>query len=144
MKSSSWEPSLPISNDNWHRIESRGEMDHSSHHPKYANPAATHSEKRHRYAEAVDISEPVENEEGLRQEINTTKGMITRLGVVNLAAIEEYEEIKEKYEFMSAQAEDLENAKRELKSVIEEMTNEMKTLFKENFIIFWNKKDFFC
>lgn len=85
------------------------------------------------YAEAVDISEPVENEEALRQEINTTKGMITRLGVVNLAAIEEYEEIKEKYEFMSTQAEDLENAKRELKSVIEEMTTEMKTLFKENF-----------
>jgi chromosome segregation protein len=87
------------------------------------------------YAEAVDISEPVDNEEALRQEINTTKGKITRLGIVNLAAIEEYEEIKEKYEFMSAQAEDLENAKRELKSVIAEMTNEMKILFKENFKI---------
>ncbi|WP_315067407.1 chromosome segregation protein SMC [uncultured Clostridium sp.] len=87
------------------------------------------------YAEALDISEPVEDEDALRQEINTTKGKITRLGVVNLAAIEEYEEVKDKYEFMSAQAEDLENAKRELKSVIEEMTNEMKTLFKENFKI---------
>lgn len=87
------------------------------------------------YAEAADISEPVIDEEALRREINTTKGKITKLGVVNLAAIEEYEEIKEKYEFMSAQAEDLENAKRELKAVIEEMTNEMKILFKENFKI---------
>ena len=87
------------------------------------------------YAEALDICEPVIHEDELKQEIYTTKSKITRLGVVNLAAIEEYEEIKEKYEFMSAQAEDLENAKKELNSVIEEMTGEMKVLFKENFKI---------
>jgi chromosome segregation protein len=87
------------------------------------------------YAEALDICEPVTNEEELRHDIYVTKGKITKLGIVNLAAIEEYEEIKEKYEFMSAQAEDLENAKKELNAVIEEMTNEMKILFKENFKI---------
>jgi chromosome segregation protein len=87
------------------------------------------------YAEAMDICEAVEDEENLKQEITTTKGKITRLGIVNLAAIEEYEEIKEKYEFMSAQAEDLEKAKKELNEVIQEMTNEMKILFKENFKI---------
>ncbi|ALB47497.1 chromosome segregation protein SMC [Clostridium beijerinckii] len=87
------------------------------------------------YAEALDKCEPVVDEEALKQEIFVTKGKITKLGVVNLAAIEEYEEIKEKYEFMSTQAEDLENAKRELNAVIEEMTNEMKSLFKENFKI---------
>lgn len=87
------------------------------------------------YAEALDKCEPVVDEEALEQEIFVTKGKITKLGVVNLAAIEEYEEIKEKYEFMSTQAEDLENAKRELNAVIEEMTNEMKSLFKENFKI---------
>ena len=82
------------------------------------------------YAEALDICQPVEDEDVLKQEITVTKSKITRLGVVNLAAIEEYEEIKEKYEFMSSQAEDLEKAKVELISVIEEMTNEMKILFK--------------
>jgi chromosome segregation protein len=87
------------------------------------------------YAEALDTCEPVTDEETLKQEIYTTKSKITKLGVVNLAAIEEYEEIKEKYEFMSTQAEDLENAKKELNSVIEEMTIEMKSLFKENFKI---------
>lgn len=87
------------------------------------------------YAEALDICEPVVNEEALKQEISSTKSKITRLGIVNLAAIEEYEEIKEKYEFMSTQAEDLENAKKELISVIEDMTNEMKNVFKENFKI---------
>lgn len=87
------------------------------------------------YAEALDIWEPVSDEEALKQDISSTKGKITRLGIVNLAAIEEYEDIKEKYEFMSSQAEDLENAKKELISVIEEMTNEMKILFKDNFKI---------
>ncbi|MVX64514.1 chromosome segregation protein SMC [Clostridium chromiireducens] len=85
------------------------------------------------FAEALDICESVTDEEALRQEISITKGKITKLGLVNLAAIEEYEEIKEKYEFMSTQAEDLENAKKELIGVIEEMTSEMKILFKENF-----------
>lgn len=87
------------------------------------------------YAEALDLCEPVIHEENLKQEIYFTKGKITKLGVVNLAAIEEYEEIKEKYEFMSAQTEDLEKAKKELNCVIEEMTKEMKSLFKENFKI---------
>ena len=108
--------------------------------------AKKETEKEHRYrklndeleltyAEALDICEPVIEEEKLRQEIYITKSKITSLGIVNLAAIEEYEEIKEKYEFMSAQAKDLEDAKKELMSVIEEMTNEMKILFKENFKI---------
>lgn len=87
------------------------------------------------YAEALDICEPVIEEEKLKHEISSTKSKITALGTINLAAIEEYEEIKEKYEFMSAQAEDLESAKKELNSVIMEMTEKMKILFKENFKI---------
>lgn len=87
------------------------------------------------YAEALDICEPVIEEEKLKHEISSTKSKITALGTINLAAIEEYEEIKEKYEFMSVQAEDLESAKKELNSVIMEMTEKMKILFKENFKI---------
>ena len=87
------------------------------------------------YAEALDIREPVEEENKLKSQIYSIKNKITELGIVNLAAIEEYEEVKEKYEFMSSQAQDLENAKIELISVIEDMTSEMKILFKENFKI---------
>ncbi len=87
------------------------------------------------YAEALEICETVTDEKILKEEIQVTKAKITKLGVVNLGAIQEYEEIKDKYEFMSSQAEDLEKAKEELISVIEEMTLEMKSVFKENFKI---------
>ncbi len=87
------------------------------------------------YAEAIEISEPVENIKELKEEIAVTKSKIRNLGTVNLGSIEEYEEVKEKYEFMSSQAEDLERAKDELISVINEMTEEMKIVFKENFAI---------
>jgi len=87
------------------------------------------------FAEAKDIAVEVENVAEFKEKISDLKRKITALGVVNLAAIEEYEEIKEKFEFMSAQREDLESAKEELMSVISEMTDKMKTLFKENFKI---------
>ena len=50
-------------------------------------------------------------------------------------AIAEYEEVCEKYEFMSAQEEDLNKAKDELLKVILEMTTKMQGIFKENFKI---------
>lgn len=87
------------------------------------------------YAEAIDMCEPFENEEDLKKDISLIKSEVTKLGVVNLAAIEEYDELREKFEFMSNQAEDLKKAKEELIRVIDEMTNEMRTLFKEKFKI---------
>lgn len=87
------------------------------------------------FAEAKEIAVEVENTSEFKEKISELKRKITALGVVNLAAIEEYEEIKEKFEFMSAQREDLEKAKEELMEVINEMTDNMKTLFKENFKI---------
>ncbi|MGL4873856.1 MAG: chromosome segregation protein SMC [Clostridium sp.] len=86
-------------------------------------------------AEAIEISEPIENIDGFRDTVQGLKRRISTLGMVNLAAIEEYEEVKEKFEFMSIQRDDLEKSKEELLKVIEEMTSEMRGLFKENFKI---------
>jgi chromosome segregation protein len=86
-------------------------------------------------AEARDIAVEVEDTNGFKDAITTLKRRVTSLGIVNLAAIEEYEEIKEKYEFMSSQKEDLEKAEDELLSVIGEMTDKMKILFRDNFKI---------
>ncbi|MFU0823908.1 chromosome segregation protein SMC [Clostridium sp.] len=85
------------------------------------------------YAEALEIRLQDENMEQCKKDILLYKEEISKLGVVNLAAIEEYKELMQKYKFMSAQKEDLINAKEELLDVVKEMTNKMKTVFHENF-----------
>ncbi|ADL51643.1 chromosome segregation protein SMC [Clostridium cellulovorans] len=84
-------------------------------------------------AEAYEYK--VENLEvaSVKDIIYSLKRQISSLGVVNVGAIEEYKEIKEKYTFMNNQREDLINAKDELMKVIEEMTEKMKEVFNENF-----------
>ncbi len=84
-------------------------------------------------AEAIEIALDIENISKIREEIFKLKSQIASLGTVNLAAIVEYEEVCEKYEFMSSQEEDLNKAKDELMTVINEMTVKMQELFRENF-----------
>ncbi|MGL5379809.1 chromosome segregation protein SMC [Clostridium sp.] len=86
-------------------------------------------------AEAIEISIEIESISKIKDEIFKLKSRITALGTVNLASIVEYEEVCEKYEFMSTQEEDLNKAKAELMSVITEMTSKMQKLFIENFKI---------
>ncbi|MDO5779563.1 MAG: chromosome segregation protein SMC [Clostridium sp.] len=86
-------------------------------------------------AEAKEIAISVENINILKDEISILKSKIAALGTVNLSAIVEYDEVCEKYEFMSSQELDLQKAKEELIEVINEMTVQMQELFKENFKI---------
>ena len=86
-------------------------------------------------AEAKEIAIKVENINTLKDEISVLKSKISALGTVNLSAIVEYDEVCEKYEFMSSQELDLQKAKEELVEVISEMTIQMQELFKENFKI---------
>ena len=51
----------------------------------------------------------------------------------NVGAIEQYKEVKERFEFLSTQASDLQKAKGELEAVIEEMLSIMQTRFAEQF-----------
>ena len=52
---------------------------------------------------------------------------ITELGLVNPNAVEEYEETKERYDFLSTQLADLDTAKEQLQAVIAEMDKAMST-----------------
>ncbi len=92
------------------------------------------------YAEAVEKAKPVDNIEKFKKEILSIKSSISELGNVNLGAIEEYEEVKNKFSFMSVQKEDLMKAREELLALISEMTEKMKIVFNENFLIL--KKNF--
>jgi chromosome segregation protein len=86
-------------------------------------------------AEAAEIAIPVEDVNNCKGDVSRLKSKITALGTVNLAAIEEYQEVKEKYEFMFNQEQDLEKAKKELLEVISDLTDSMKEMFKQNFKI---------
>ncbi|KEH97937.1 chromosome segregation protein SMC [Clostridium massiliodielmoense] len=85
------------------------------------------------YAEALEFKVEDEDMNKCKEDIQKYKNEISRLGVINLGAIEEYKEVMEKYIFMKEQKEDLMKAKDELLSVVSEMTNKMKTVFHENF-----------
>ncbi|VYT74910.1 chromosome segregation protein SMC [Clostridium tertium] len=86
-------------------------------------------------AEAIELAVEITNIPKTKDEIFKLKAKITALGTVNLAAISEYEEVVEKYNFMSTQEDDLNKAKEELLKVINEMTVNMQELFRENFKI---------
>ncbi|MFA9557431.1 chromosome segregation protein SMC [Evansella sp. AB-rgal1] len=68
-----------------------------------------------------------------KKKVKLIKMSIEELGTVNVGAIEEYDRVKERYEFLLEQKEDLEEAKETLHQVISEMDNEMTKRFKETF-----------
>lgn len=84
-------------------------------------------------SEAVTIAKPVENLLAVQKELAEIKQKIRSLGSVNVAAIEEYKEVSERYRFMSGELSDIETAKRELEKLIEELTETMRRQFSESF-----------
>lgn len=61
------------------------------------------------------------------------RSKIRGLGNVNVSAIEEYKEVSERYEFMSAQIADIEQSREQLTKLIAELTQQMETTFVERF-----------
>ena len=68
-----------------------------------------------------------------RIRLNKLKSEIKSLGNVNVAAIDEYKEVSERYEFMSEQIGDVEKSKAELIKLIDELTDKMSAQFREQF-----------
>ena len=84
--------------------------------------------------EAEAICEKPEEPRKAQQRLSELKNSIRALGSVNVSAIEEYKEVKERYEFMNAQVTDVERSKKELLSLIDELTDKMSKQFREQFI----------
>ena len=61
------------------------------------------------------------------------KRKIAALGTPNLGAIEEYARVNERYTYLAEQRDDVLNSKRELESIIRNITTEMTTIFVTEF-----------
>ena len=68
-----------------------------------------------------------------RLRVNTYRANIKRIGMVNLAAIEEYERVNTRYEFLFKQREDLFTAENTLLEIMNEMDEVMKEEFSTTF-----------
>ncbi len=68
-----------------------------------------------------------------QKRVNSLRNEIRKLGSVNVDSIEEYKNLKDRYDFMSEQRLDLENTMSKLRKVISDMTQIMKEQFKEKF-----------
>ena len=69
----------------------------------------------------------------IESSIGEIRADIKKLGDVNVGAIEEYAKVSERYEFLSAQKDDLEKARGELVGVISELTRNMEQIFAQQF-----------
>ena len=82
------------------------------------------------YSEAKDKYKLEDNPEDTRKEVLDLKNMIKDIGVVNLGAIDEYERVATRYNFLMKQKEDLNRAEDTLLEII----NDMDTIMKDKFV----------
>lgn len=83
--------------------------------------------------EAEQTVKPFDDAAAARKRLNELKGKIKALGSVNVGAIEEYKEVSERYEFLSAQVSDVEHSRSEILRLINDLTKQMQELFIERF-----------
>ena len=84
-------------------------------------------------SEALSQAQPVEDEPRAQSHLADLKSKIRALGSVNVAAIEEYREVSERYDFLNRQCDDVERSRTELLGLIRELTAQMKELFADSF-----------
>ena len=84
-------------------------------------------------SEAEALCVEFQNVTELRRQVAEVRGKIRALGNVNVGAIDEYKEVKERYDFMKAQVTDVEKSRAELNRMISELCDEMRTLFADSF-----------
>lgn len=71
--------------------------------------------------------------ENLSEEIEELKGRLERMGEVNLTAIGEFEDLNERYQFLSQQKQDLEKSMADLQQTITKLNRVCRLRFKESF-----------
>lgn len=85
------------------------------------------------YREAKEVGVVPEDIGRAQRILQEIRGKIRALGNVNVGAVEEYKEVGERYEYMSAQLNDVEKSKQETEKLINELTGKMAEKFREQF-----------
>lgn len=82
---------------------------------------------------ALAVRQPVEDPAQAQRRTGQLNNAIRALGTVNLGAMEEFERVEERWNYLNDQKTDVETARRELEGVIREITREMEEIFRREF-----------
>lgn len=85
------------------------------------------------YTEAIEQANQLEDLAVAEQKVKDLEKSIRSLGPVNLDAIEQFDEVHERLEFLNSQRDDILSAKNLLLETITEMNDEVKERFKSTF-----------
>ncbi|TVW33616.1 chromosome condensation and segregation SMC protein [Streptococcus pneumoniae] len=85
------------------------------------------------YTEALEKAHELDNLNLAEQEVQDLEKAIRSLGPVNLDAIDQYEEVHSRLDFLNSQRDDILSAKNLLLETITEMNDEVKERFKSTF-----------
>lgn len=77
--------------------------------------------------------QPLESLSAAQKQAGKLRREIGAMGTPNLGAIEEFERVNERYSYLTEQRDDIEKAKKELLGVVDDLTEEMRKIFAEEF-----------
>ena len=84
-------------------------------------------------SQAEEIARPAEDLNQENRALAQIKSKIRALGTVNVEAIEEYEQVSQRYTFLDTQIGDVERSKTKLQQLIHDLTAQMRELFTTSF-----------
>ena len=121
-------------NEEWIRKQTRAEAkkEKVSERLRYLQAQLT-DQYQFSYTEALEKAHELENLNLAEQEVKDLEKTIRSLGPVNLDAIDQYEEVHNRLDFLNSQRDDILSAKNLLLETITEMNDEVKERFKSTF-----------
>ena len=91
------------------------------------------------YNTALELKKADFNMNEAQKEASSIRGQIKALGNINIDAIEQYKEVKEKFDYLTEQKKDLDETKEKLTGIINEMQKIMIKQFNDTFVIIKEK-----
>ena len=121
-------------NEEWIRKQTRAEAkkEKVSERLRYLQAQLT-DQYQISYTEALEKAHELENLNLAEQDVKDLEKAIRSLGPVNLDAIDQYEEVHNRLDFLNSQRDDILSAKNLLLETIAEMNDEVKERFKSTF-----------